>query len=57
MIISKSIIKEDRYGIKYFKIFRIFPNGIISLQYWTSIDTIVKTRELRKKLLERNKIA
>lgn len=46
MIISKSIIREDRYGVKYFKIFRIFPNGI-SLQYWTNKDTTVKTKCLK----------
>lgn len=44
---SKSIITVDRYGVQYVKNFTIFANGVVSLQYWTNQDTIVKTKCLK----------
>ena len=43
----KSIIATDRYGVTYVKNFHLFDNGVVSLQHWTSKDTIVKIKCLK----------
>ena len=37
----------DRYGVTYFKNFTKWADGHVSMQYWTSKDTRIKTRPLK----------
>lgn len=45
----KSIIKTDRYGVRYVKNFTIWADGSVSLQRWDGINTEIVTKRLKNK--------